>query len=187
MRTIHGVALAAALLAVTCAGTAQETPIPFARIQRNAESFTRPAFSSNERNTGEHNSGLSSANESGVSTSLSTSTAPSSAAGIVQALTRTHKRSLGKKYFLLNTLHLGMAVADLAVTQHCIAEHRCREGNPMMPPSLAGRVSVDMALVGFAYFASARLKRHDARSWWLIPVTGIVAHGAGVATGLAHH
>jgi hypothetical protein len=93
---------------------------------------------------------------------------------------------LDSKYFLLNGLHLGMAVFDVEMTQHCIATHQCREGNPLMPSSQAGELGVSFALVGYGSYISYRLKRHGTHTWWIAPVAGASAHAVGAATGLEH-
>lgn len=49
-------------------------------------------------------------------------------------------RTLSTSFFLVNGLHLGLAMLDIATTQHCIADGHCREGNPMMPSSLGGQL-----------------------------------------------
>jgi hypothetical protein len=80
-----------------------------------------------------------------------------------------------------------MAVFDVGMTQHCIADHHCREGNPLMPSSLAGQLSVDFAYVGYGTFVSYRLKKHRNRLWLLSPAVGIAAHAVGVESGFAHY
>jgi hypothetical protein len=86
----------------------------------------------------------------------------------------------------MNGLHLGMATFDVAMTQRCIADHHCQEGNPLMPSSLAGQLSIDFAYVGYGTFVSYRLKRHGSKLWWLSPTVGAAAHTVGVAIGFAH-
>jgi hypothetical protein len=71
------------------------------------------------------------------------------------------------------------------MTQHCIAEQRCKEGNPLMPSSHAGRIGVSLALVSYTAGTSYLFKKHHSRMWWLGPTIGIAAHAAGFATGLA--
>ncbi len=181
MKVIYGVALSVTLLACACVCATQEAPIPFKQIEQNLEFFASPAASG-----GELDSGLNVGATSGVSSSAALFNTSSSTDAAIQALTAAHKRHLGRAYYLLNGLHLGMAALDLAFTQHCIAEHRCREGNPLMPPSLGGRVGLTAGLVGFGFFESGRQKLKGAGSWWAVPIVGIGAHGAGIATGLAH-
>jgi hypothetical protein len=90
-------------------------------------------------------------------------------------------------FYLLNGMHLGMAVLDAEMTHRCITDHHCSEGNPLMPSSLAGQLSINFAFVGYSSFVSYRLKKHRANLWWLSPTVGIAAHTVGLASGLAHH
>jgi hypothetical protein len=79
-----------------------------------------------------------------------------------------------------------MAVFDVEMTHRCIVSHKCREGNPLMPSSLAGALSVNFAFVGYGSWISYRLKKHHARVWWLSPAIGTASHIVGAATGLMH-
>jgi hypothetical protein len=79
-----------------------------------------------------------------------------------------------------------MAVFDVEMTQHCIANHHCVEGNPLMPSSHAGQLSVNFALVGYGTFISYRLKKQENKLWLLSPTVGIAAHTVGVASGFAN-
>ncbi len=179
MRKIHGWAMGVTLLMGGYLCVAQQSPIPFQQLQQAKEIPAREMASVN----GAANN-LPPAARSAMAASVSSSSSARAAFYRAPAATGAHK--LGISYFLLNGLHLGMAGADVALTQHCIAEHRCREGNPVMPSSLAGSLGVDSALVGLGAFISGRLKTQGSAAWWVTPVTGIAAHGAGVATGLAH-
>ena len=96
------------------------------------------------------------------------------------------QRVADSKFLLINGLHLGLAALDIGLTQHCIAAGRCREGNPIMPSSLAGQMGVDSAIIGYSTFISFRLKKQDSKVWWLSPTVGIGVHAAGVVTGLLH-
>jgi hypothetical protein len=79
-----------------------------------------------------------------------------------------------------------MAVFDVEMTQHCLADHHCAEGNPIMPSSHAGQLGVSFAMFAYGAGTSYWLKKHHSRFWWTAPVVGIGAHAAGVATGFAH-
>lgn len=109
---------------------------------------------------------------------------PAASTGYVQppAAAKT-QHTLSASYYVLNGLHLGMAVFDVEMTQHCIANHHCTEGNPLMPSSQAGQLGVNFALVGYGAFLSYKLKKHDNKLWIASPAAGIVAHTLGVATG----
>jgi hypothetical protein len=96
-------------------------------------------------------------------------------------------RTASPGFFAINGVHLGLAAFDLAMTQHCIAAHRCREGNPIMPSSLAGQVGVSTALISLGAFSSYKSKKQGSRVWWLSPVVGAASHTAGLITGLKHY
>lgn len=76
---------------------------------------------------------------------------------------------------------------DVEMTQHCIAVHKCREANPVMPSSQAGQLSVNFALVAFQGWSSYWLKKHHSSGWWIPLVAGTVVHSVGVATGFEHY
>jgi len=97
-----------------------------------------------------------------------------------------NERILSPSFFLVNGLHLGMALFDVEMTQHCLADHHCKEGNPLMPSSHAGQLGVSFAAVAYGSGMSYWLKKRHSRYWWTVPTAGIVAHTAGAATGLAH-
>jgi hypothetical protein len=79
-----------------------------------------------------------------------------------------------------------MAVLDVEMTQHCIANHHCVEGNPLMPSSHAGQLGINFALADYGAFVSYKLKKQDRKLWVLAQTVGIAAHSVGVATGIAH-
>lgn len=111
----------------------------------------------------------------------------SSSAGFVLAPQKTRfPRTASTGFFLLNGLHLGMAIFDVEMTQHCLADHHCVEGNPLMPTSMGGQLGVNFAIVGLGTLASYRMKKDDSKLWILSPTIGIAAHTLGVATGFAH-
>jgi hypothetical protein len=113
--------------------------------------------------------------------------ASSSSAGFVFVPPKNRfPRTASTRFFLLNGLHLGMAIFDVEMTQHCLADHHCVEGNPLMPSSAAGQLGVSFATVGLGTLASYRLKKNESKLWILSPTVGIAAHTLGVATGFAH-
>ena len=113
--------------------------------------------------------------------------ASSSSAGFVFVPPKPRfPRTASTGFFVLNGLHLGMAIFDVEMTQHCLADHHCVEANPLMPSSMGGQLGVDFATVGFGALTSYRMKKDDSKLWVLSPAVGIVAHTLGVATGFAH-
>jgi hypothetical protein len=172
MKALQGsmLSLAAALSGLVC--SAQGTRIPFEQIQREAQfsaSATMPA------------------NEAAVNHGYEMLSGSSTSAGSVfVAPVAKMPRTLTPRFFLLHGLHLGMAVLDVELTQHCIANHHCVEGNPLMPSSHAGQLGMNFALVGWGTFVSYKLKKQDRKLWVLSPTVGIGVHTLGVATGIAH-
>lgn len=105
---------------------------------------------------------------------------------IAPAYLTTFPRVGNGKFLLLNGLHLGMAIFDVEMTQHCITSHRCRETNPAMPSSQAGQLSINLAIVGGTAGVSYWARKGGSKLWWLPPAAGAAIHGAGVVTGFQH-
>jgi len=167
-------------LAIAFVGTAcfaQRTTIPFKQIEKESNlslAMTLPVSGmSSSLDANSLSSGFSSSESSGASFTRATPTA-------------ARRRTLDTGFYLLNGLDIGVAVLDVEMTQHCIATHQCREGNPLMPSSQAGALSVSLGLAGYSTWLGYHLKKHESRIWWLAPTSGIAGHVVGVATGLAH-
>lgn len=94
-------------------------------------------------------------------------------------------RIVDRRFLLLNGIHLGLALFDIEMTQHCISEHKCREGNPIMPSSQGGQIGVSLGSVAVTAVGSSWARKHGIRIWWAGPAAGIAAHSVGVATGIA--
>ncbi len=156
-----------------CSGSlvcAQNSTIPFKQLEKGTQlsaSFSAPVPES-------------------MITGHSGSYGEPALAAAVNYVQPTYKppRVFDSKFLLLNGLHIGLAALDIGLTQRCIAAGRCREGNPMMPSSLAGQAAVGSAIVGYGFFVSYRMKKHESKAWWLSPMVGIGAHTAGTMTGL---
>jgi hypothetical protein len=97
-----------------------------------------------------------------------------------------HAQTADSKFFLLNGVQLGMSILDVELTQRCISSRHCRELNPAMPSSQAGKLSVNFVLVAADAGISYWLKKRGTSLWWLPPAAGTAVHSAGVATGLEH-
>jgi hypothetical protein len=176
MNALRGTLLGLAIAVGGWVGSAQETAIPFRQIERDAQLSANLIVPGNEITSNSYSS------------SISAGAAPEepSSSGFNRVYTVVPIRILSTSYFMLNGLHLGMAVFDVEMTQHCIADHHCREGNPIMPSSHAGQLGVNIALVGYSSFTSYKLKKRGSKLWRISPVIGSAAHGAGAATGLVH-
>ncbi len=174
MNAITGTVLGIMFATGSSACIAQDPVIPFGRIEHQAQLYARVDAP---------------ATEAAINHEAGTSSEPFSSSGFVLAPPMAPKpsRTLSPGFFVLNGLHLGVAILDIEMTQHCIADHHCREGNPLMPSSQAGQLGVVFALVGSGTFASYKLKKDERKLWILSPIIGIAAHTLGVATGIAHY
>lgn len=170
MNSIYGTALGLTLVMGGWTCTAQESLIPLEPLPQAPLKQTHLALPAE-----------------GLPKTLATSVVPRfSSSASFEPAHPVAPRIADRKFLMLNGLHLGMAVFDVEMTQQCIARHKCREGNPLMPSSQAGQLAVDFAYVAYGTALSHWLRKHKSRLWWLPPTTGIVAHTVGVATGLAH-
>ena len=84
------------------------------------------------------------------------------------------------KFWAVNAAHAGAAVADVEITQHCIADHTCREGNPLMPSNRAGAYGMAMGVVLFEGVMAHVIRKQGDNRWWICPVMGVSAHGVGI-------
>lgn len=151
---------------------AQQPSIPFQQIARDAQAQAHASYPNAIAFNRE-----SSSSSYMASPAISPSPRPTPIA----------RKIIDRPFVLLNALHLGMAALDVALTQHCIAESRCVEGNPIMPKAAAGQIGIDLALVSYGSYVSYRMKKHGGRLWWATPMIGTAAHGVGVLTGFAHN
>lgn len=172
MNAMHGTLLGFAIAFGSMACSAQEAKVPFRQIEQEAQLSARI---------------VAPAGEAAINSVSESSMAVSSSAGYVLPVpVYKHERTMSASYLLWNGLHLGMAGLDVAMTQHCIADNHCREGNPMMPSSLKGQLGIDFSLVGYGAFIGYEAKKHDNKIWWLPSAIGVTAHAAGVATGFVN-
>ena len=172
MNTVHGTMLGLVIAMGSLCGAAQETRIPFRQIERDAQLSARVGVPENEAALN-HADGM-----------LAESS--SSAGSVFEAPVYKAPRTLTRGFILLNGMHLGVAMLDMAMTQHCIADHHCVEGNPLMPSSMGGQLALNFAFVGSGTYISYKLKKNESRLWVLSPTIGIVAHTVGAASGFAH-
>jgi|CZKZ01.1.fsa_nt_gi hypothetical protein len=172
MNAIQGTMLGLVIAMGGMACSAQDAKIPFKQIEKDAQLSASATVPASEAAIS-HSEGM-----------LSSSSTPASF--VFVSSTPVRPRTLSKGFLLLNGLHLGMSIFDVEMTQHCIANHRCVEGNPLMPSSHAGQLGVNFAIVGYGTFMSYRLKKQERKLWLLSPIVGIAAHTLGVASGFAN-
>jgi hypothetical protein len=182
MNTAHGMILGLAIAMGGWACYAQVATIPSGQIERDGQLSAKLTAPVNQPTGSLFLSSL----PSGIVPAEHLS---ASAAGFVRVPHVKVSRTLDSRYFLLNGLHLTMAMLDVVVSQRCIATHQYKEGNPLMPSSLGAQLGVDFALVSYGSFVSYKLKKQGSGEWWITPMIGVATHSMGVSIGfndLAH-
>jgi hypothetical protein len=96
------------------------------------------------------------------------------------------ERTADSEFLLLNTVHLGMAVFDVEMSERCISNHRCREINPLMSSSHAAQLSLNLTYIAASAGISYRLKEGGSKLWRIPPITGAMIHSVGIVTGFQH-
>ena len=167
--------LNAALLGMSVAGSmsicsAQGSKIPFMQLEHDARVSAKLMVPDSE-------AAVSRSNEA-------YSLPPAFSASLYVQPTYKQPRTADSKFFLVNGLHLGWAALDIGMTHHCIANHHCREGNPIMPTSWGPQVAINAVFVSTSALISYHLKKQSSKAWWLSPVIGASAHTAGAITGI---
>lgn len=100
-----------------------------------------------------------------------------------------HSQGLGKKFWILWAAGIGLAIADVESTAHCLKQPTCRELNPLYGkrPSRARMYATKGAVLGIFFHYSKRWKREgDTSDWMAPPIASIAMHGFAVAWNLSH-
>lgn len=163
---------------------AQSDPVPTAQIQHDRQPAADLIFPAADLSPA--SGSFSAASFSAASSLPAAPGSASSLTGFRRAPAATGPATLDARYFWLNGLHLSLAVADITMTQHCIDAHTCREGNPLMPSSEAGKYGLSLGLVAYTAATSYWFKKHRSKAWWAGPTVGIAAHTVGLASGWMH-
>ena len=91
------------------------------------------------------------------------------------------RRVVDTRFVSLNALALGLTVADIEVTQHCLARRTCHELNSLLPHSRVGMYAVNLPVNVGAMYLGYRLKKSGRRTWWIAPAIVSGSHGVGAA------
>jgi hypothetical protein len=83
------------------------------------------------------------------------------------------------KFISMSALAMGLTIADIESTQHCLGDGTCRELNPLMPHSRAGMYAVNIPVNALLMYVSYRLKAGGHKTWWIAPLAISGAHGVG--------
>lgn len=60
---------------------------------------------------------------------------------------------------IFGALFVGSGIADTVATQHCIGNHTCREGNPLLGQSKAQQIAVGGAAAALVFVAATKLRQ----------------------------
>ena len=175
-----------AVLMAGCTCFAQQTPIPFGQIQRDAQLSAMRMTPNSDLASVSLPEPASGSSSSALPVFLAPPASASSSAGFKRVPAGRSLRIFDARYFWLNGLHLTLAVSDIEMTQHCIDAHTCREANPLMPSSQAGKIGVNLGLVTYTAASSYWLRKRKSKTWFLGATVGITAHTVGLASGLMH-
>jgi hypothetical protein len=92
---------------------------------------------------------------------------------------KKHSRVIDAKFVSMSALAMGLTIADIESTQHCIGNGTCREMNPLMPHSRAGMYAVNVPVNAGLMYLSYRLKASGNKSWWIAPLAISGSHAVG--------
>ncbi len=88
------------------------------------------------------------------------------------------------EYWILTGIVFAATVADVELTQHCLARGTCHEGNPLVPTGRGKMYAVQLPITAAVSYLGWQLRRGKARYWWVPQVGVTTAHGVGVGFGL---
>ncbi|MGZ4816764.1 MAG: hypothetical protein ACXVZV_15215 [Terriglobales bacterium] len=91
------------------------------------------------------------------------------------------KRTVDRKFVITSVLLMGLTIADMERTQHCLGQHTCVEMNPMLPRSRAGMYAVNIPMNAAAMYLGYRLKSAGRKSWLIAPSLMTAGHLVGAA------
>lgn len=97
----------------------------------------------------------------------------------------TKSKTADRNFWLLTGVSVGLTVADIELTQHCIHKGMCHEGNPLVPTTSRAKLyPLQFGLTAAQSYLAYRLKKKGAKGWWLPQFSLSASHGVGVAFGL---
>ena len=97
----------------------------------------------------------------------------------------TKPQTADRNFWLWTGVAVGLTVADIELTQHCIYKGVCREGNPMMPTTSRAKLyPLQFGITAAHSYLAYRLKKKGTKRWWLPQFSLSVSHGVGVAFGV---
>jgi hypothetical protein len=89
-----------------------------------------------------------------------------------------------KAFWILTAANYASAVADIELTQACLRNNTCYEGNPLLPSGRKEIYAIQMGLATLTSIISYRWMKDDSKYWYVPQVAIISAHGVGITFGL---
>ena len=89
-----------------------------------------------------------------------------------------------KTFWILTAASYASAVADVELTQACLRNGACQEGNPLLPSDRKKLYAIQMGLSTLTSIISYRWMKDDSKYWYVPQVAIIGAHGVGITFGL---
>ena len=80
----------------------------------------------------------------------------------------TKPRTADQNFWLWTSVAVGLTVADIELTHHCIHKGACREANPLIPPTSRAKLyGLQFGITAANSYLAYRLKRKGRKRWWL--------------------
>ncbi len=111
----------------------------------------------------------------------------------VPTLAQPKRRVLDKKFWLAVGTVVALTVADVELTQHCIHNRTCREGNPLLGQSRGRAYAVNTAILVPMAIVSYHLKKGQDMNrrkkgdipWWVPQAVKGSSHIVGMTIALS--
>ena len=89
-----------------------------------------------------------------------------------------------KTFWILTAANYASTVADIELTQNCLHNNVCREGNPLMPSDRKKAYPIQLGISTAFNIISYKLMKSGNKHWYLPQVAIVSAHGVGITFGL---
>ena len=96
------------------------------------------------------------------------------------------QRVVDARFLTVNSFSFEAAVMDVELTQSCLQARHCRETNPLLPPTHAGKLALNLGISTGITWLSYDMKKRHSKIWWIPPVANVAIHSYGTFTGFQH-
>lgn len=91
------------------------------------------------------------------------------------------KPVVDRKFVVFSAVVMGLTIADLERTQHCLGNRTCVEMNPMLPHTRVGMYAVNVPINAMTMYLAYRMKSAQRKTWWILPSLVAAGHGVGAS------